>query len=1030
MLRVEIYPHASSSTQDSTSPARTLYACLQTAQKSGLASIPGLLLQVGRKTGGSLLQGDPSVSRDHCRLRLVSLQEVQGSHDSITFSQPKNAAEIRACQEAPDKSIVVVDNLGKTGTFIATIRDNLADDDKAGSDAGNDSDATDEFAASQNKPPSSAPGLSVATRTQLSQDSQPEEYTLSPISESLILTQLSLHVCETVVIQCGTLGSTLVIQRVPLTLLQSNLSSQAQRLYPCLSQLHAIGARTVTSYEPHDNNKASHGDCTIPTSNKDKLMHSVNYLLSTERRPSSKQLVAWACQIPFVTPAFLQAIWDRPSLQSPLPDPLEYDPPVHKSTDTFWNKTSNPSLWSGYVCLSQSPQETDFILQAAGARVVLLPDVSLFDPTSVCSDNTICLSLTQRPKTSWLETLMARTKVHLVTVNQIAKSLTQQTWLTDTEGNLLEVKVTPTKSPGEQDTSRVYDLDGSDSEHEVDPPDAKASVGAKSLQVDTHADRVITQVRAPVSTMSTRTKVLFGETHTESARPKSPLPPLSVATKTLQKSSSSLTESQKASQLSRDEKRHLEALIGDEQSEEEEDEELMLPPQSKTAIKETPRPPPPPDGFPSTHDDILTSPDSDAPSPIKRMATLSMLSRPDDVPTSVVPQGKNVDTRVRLVEVADPTQRQKMNALLDDDSSDEDDNPLLRSTTPKKTHKAIESATRSARLATGASSAIKDMATPMPHKTAPLNTATPFSTSRPAKSLASRSLMDALATPAAKSTTKVMDKSISSVRRPMSPIIDEVAVGVDSPPAAKLASTRSSTREELRVETSFDHDQFESPNREVSQEQSSRIDEHCSSLATTHEAMDASATEGRGTKRKEVDTSDEVTAHPPKEVTQIVIPPLASRLGKRLELKVRDDGWLVAAPPGRLRRQYMRTRDEIKELTGVDEVAPTAITVVCHGLPITIGNPTQAPAQILTSKNGTRASSANGSGQDYKRFRKNAVPLPQRSVVPMELATCKNSYDSEEYERERRKLEAQQRLVDGLFADREEPTPSRHRRKR
>ncbi len=78
----------------------------------------GILLHVGRKASDLPYQSEKSVSRSHCRLRLVSLdqsEEAQDENDTEhnTPIYPRTAEEKKACENSVDNLAIAIEDLGR-----------------------------------------------------------------------------------------------------------------------------------------------------------------------------------------------------------------------------------------------------------------------------------------------------------------------------------------------------------------------------------------------------------------------------------------------------------------------------------------------------------------------------------------------------------------------------------------------------------------------------------------------------------------------------------------------------------------------------------------------------------------------------------------------------------------------------------------------------------------------------------------------------------------------------------------------------
>ena len=137
LLRIDAYPAFAPPDQE----PQTFYACLASTSSKNNANADaddanddtGRIFTVGRKVGDALF-ADKSVSREHCFLRLVSAnkthqQAVHLDNDSTNTgktvpppARPRNAREINACAADEQHECLVLENVGKVGSFIVQER--------------------------------------------------------------------------------------------------------------------------------------------------------------------------------------------------------------------------------------------------------------------------------------------------------------------------------------------------------------------------------------------------------------------------------------------------------------------------------------------------------------------------------------------------------------------------------------------------------------------------------------------------------------------------------------------------------------------------------------------------------------------------------------------------------------------------------------------------------------------------------------------------------------------------------------------
>ena len=105
----------SQSQSPTTVPFQPLHVNLNTASQHR----DGILLHVGRKGSDLPYQNEKSVSRSHCRLRLLSLdvreqsQNKNDNSDRNIPTYPRTAEEKKACEDAVDHLAIAIEDLGR-----------------------------------------------------------------------------------------------------------------------------------------------------------------------------------------------------------------------------------------------------------------------------------------------------------------------------------------------------------------------------------------------------------------------------------------------------------------------------------------------------------------------------------------------------------------------------------------------------------------------------------------------------------------------------------------------------------------------------------------------------------------------------------------------------------------------------------------------------------------------------------------------------------------------------------------------------
>lgn len=110
------HSHSQSQSPEQVVPFEPLHVNIKTASHhSG-----GVLLHVGRKNSDLPYQNEKSVSRSHCRLRLVGLDGIHDGQDGKSCDEgdntpiyPRNDEEKKACETPVDHLAVAIEDLGR-----------------------------------------------------------------------------------------------------------------------------------------------------------------------------------------------------------------------------------------------------------------------------------------------------------------------------------------------------------------------------------------------------------------------------------------------------------------------------------------------------------------------------------------------------------------------------------------------------------------------------------------------------------------------------------------------------------------------------------------------------------------------------------------------------------------------------------------------------------------------------------------------------------------------------------------------------
>lgn len=432
LLRIDVYPcNASIDETDEdgipVSPLPSLYACLKTARADGE------VLTVGRKDNDVVLS-DKSVSRKHLTVSLVSSHETE-----VEATKPTTPQEEAACEENHGFALVVTDS-SRFGTFLVKEGSHVKAPSKDDND-GTGSDTEDE---------SQQPGAANAG------------VKLSPIASKLTNSKATLEKFEgrlvlsdfnnRVLIQCGQNGSTLLIRRVPLTLVFSGLEKSTRDLWT--NRLPALGATLLPNADD-----------------------SMTLLVSNKRVSSGKHLAAWYMHKPIVTTEYLQALWDRDSASASMPKEIDCAPTIG-SNESFWKKKPKNNLLSGctYLCLLNDDMRP--LIQAAGATVVPLYDLSETDAITQIKDMDMTHAFYISTTTVKVKKIVQHLKRHdvaHVTQKSLGQAVAKFVRLQDHHGNYIGPEL-------EQDKEEEKSGAAQEKEPSCPPPETVPEASKETLE--------------------------------------------------------------------------------------------------------------------------------------------------------------------------------------------------------------------------------------------------------------------------------------------------------------------------------------------------------------------------------------------------------------------------------------------------------------------------------------------------------------------------------------------------------------------
>ena len=131
LLRIVIADSSSteSNTQGSSNKKlKTFHACLSTASHHYDAKNYGTICQIGRKNSDVIFEGEKSVSRAHCAIRIVSIHAKTDADGNLLVNEgnsqddeevgniavpPTSDEERLACESTTDGMIAVIQDLGR-----------------------------------------------------------------------------------------------------------------------------------------------------------------------------------------------------------------------------------------------------------------------------------------------------------------------------------------------------------------------------------------------------------------------------------------------------------------------------------------------------------------------------------------------------------------------------------------------------------------------------------------------------------------------------------------------------------------------------------------------------------------------------------------------------------------------------------------------------------------------------------------------------------------------------------------------------
>ncbi|KAG7359793.1 hypothetical protein IV203_034891 [Nitzschia inconspicua] len=352
LLRIDIYP------DNDKAPAQTLFvspATVMNRESSSDNDNVGRLLSIGRKDCEVLFDKEKSVSRKHAVLRCVSINR---KHNERCCMKATTEEEIRACEENPLNMCLVLENIGKGGSFIIQPERTAADGKKPGKNDqgdGND-DATDDETDDEGVSQPISQALSTATGGGENMAVSAKEFYGN---QALTISRLEVGDKKVISFE-GIMENTIFVQfaispsrpTIRITWLPFYMVCSSTVPATIKSSLY-LGGGVVTEGLPDQTS---------------------THVVSKEYSPVAKQLIAWCLGIPIVSPDFCKALIERKNITDPLPDPKNY---AAAKAEGFFLEKPSPKLFSKFEMLSLVPKMEDMerLAEVAGAKVVRLYDM-------------------------------------------------------------------------------------------------------------------------------------------------------------------------------------------------------------------------------------------------------------------------------------------------------------------------------------------------------------------------------------------------------------------------------------------------------------------------------------------------------------------------------------------------------------------------------------------------------------------------------------------------------------------------------
>ena len=484
LLKIEIFPAPVADQPQSLTPSETHFASLSCSTRYKTDADQGRIWSLGRKEGDACIGADRSVSREHVVLSVATANKTLLDHISTPTSGNIPApcttpAQVEACKDDFDQMCILLQNVGKLGSFLVEEGPVLLPDGKAkqANDADDDSATANSEEVSQSQSIAATSDIPLSFVTQHFTQNNQNKVRLRPIglNETVVLTKLSndIHTEEQtiscaninnhkrVIVQCGKLGTTIIITRLHIHLVPCNDSKKHTALLSLLPW--ATGCK-VTQQLPH------------PIQCADTSFPPTTYLVAQRHKAGTLNLEAWNRGIPLVSPDFVTALTGRSSPAAPWPDASEYPPT--SDGNTFWTQvTPDPHLWSRYTLLvyhDHGGNDLERVILASGAKCVdliqqskangeaqasLLEDVERLREIVLQHSNCVAVMDSRKGSQKIVQLLQKQLGVPCLTGKSVAKNLVAQSaLLPDTPGHSVDGaggRASPSKLPADSFSSRL-----------------------------------------------------------------------------------------------------------------------------------------------------------------------------------------------------------------------------------------------------------------------------------------------------------------------------------------------------------------------------------------------------------------------------------------------------------------------------------------------------------------------------------------------------------------------------------------------